>query len=290
MCRSALSIGILLLVVVAGCGTTDDAEALPFDIESASFDDVLGVWNADSTGDVALVYAPDAEVIEIESVTARGIEEIGTVSADGRNEGYCAKRITAPTVVFETQAGDRYAVAAIESHETEASDGALEIVVLEWTGDYVVSHWWLQVPAAEGTFRAEDDLDAVGSARLMTQAWNSLDNTAALDIYAPDVRVYWWGSSEPVGMEDLLSNLEGARSISNRYEDVATPMVLTDERSGRVFTVNVSNVTGPGHTNGSLVIAVSELHDGKVIAWTPFLVEDLPVGRTENAPQGTQGG
>jgi hypothetical protein len=79
-------------------------------------------------------------------------------------------------------------------------------------------------------------------------------------------------------LEDLLSNVEGARTIGNRYEDVATPTVLTDETTGRVFTVNVLNVTGPGHSNGSLVIAVSELGNGKVIAWTPFLVEDLPPG------------
>ena len=117
----------------------------------------------------------------------------------------------------------------------------------------------------------------------MMLAWNSGDNGTALDMYASDVRVYWWGASEPDGLEGLLLNLEGARSIGNRYEDVSTPTVLTDGTSGRVFTVNVVNVTGPGHPNGSLVIAVSELREGKVIAWTPFFVGDLPPGRSDDA-------
>jgi hypothetical protein len=112
----------------------------------------------------------------------------------------------------------------------------------------------------------------------MTAAWNGVDNSGALEIHAPDVRVYWWGSRESTGFEDLISNVEGARSISNRYDDIAPPIVLADESSHRVFTVNVSNVAGPGHVNGSLVVAVSELHDGKITAWTPYLVEDLPAG------------
>lgn len=241
------------------------------------------MWNADGTDDVADVYAPDAKVFEIESVTARGIEEIGTASAASRDAGYHGERVGVPTNAFETETGDRYAVATVESHEIEGSDSALEVVVLEWAGDEVVSHWWIPVPTAGGDFGVEDDPDAVEMARRMMAAWNSGDNDAALDVYASDVRVYWFGSSEPEGLEDLISNVEGARSIGNRYEDVATPTVLTDETSGRVFTVNVVNVTGPGHSNGSLVIAVSELTNGKVIAWMPFFVEDLPPGRSEGA-------
>lgn len=266
----------MLLLSTAGCGTTDDDE-------SSAFDGVLGLWNADGTDDVADVYAPDAKVFEIESVTARGIEEIGTASAASRDAGYHGERVGVPTNAFETETGDRYAVATVESHEIEGSDSALEVVVLEWAGDEVVSHWWIPVPTAGGDFGVEDDPDAVEMARRMMAAWNSGDNDAALDVYASDVRVYWFGSSEPEGLEDLISNVEGARSIGNRYEDVATPTVLTDETSGRVFTVNVVNVTGPGHSNGSLVIAVSELTNGKVIAWMPFFVEDLPPGRSEGA-------
>ena len=121
----------------------------------------------------------------------------------------------------------------------------------------------------------------------MMLAFNSEDNNAAIDVYSSDVRVYWFGSTEPDGFDDLLSNVEGGRTIGNRYEDVATPTVLTDETSGRVFTINVVNVTGPGHSNGSLVIAVSELADGKVIAWGPFYLEELPPGRSENTPPAT---
>jgi hypothetical protein len=274
---STLWSSVLFLALAAGCGTSDEVVPAALDAESIAFDGVLILWNSSGTNDVAEVYSPEAKIVETERVTARGMEEIRLAAATSRDAGHRAERLGTPTVVFKTETGDRYAVAAVASEATAGADRALEMVVLKWEAGSVVAHWWLPVPAAEGDFRVEDNPEAAESAGQMMAAWNSDNNAAALGIYASEVRVYWWGAAEPTGLEDLISNVEAARSISNHYEDIAPPIVLTDE-SNRVFTVNVSNVSGPGHVNGSLLVAVSELDDGKIVAWTPYFVEDLPPG------------
>ena len=74
----------------------------------------------------------------------------------------------------------------------------------------------------------------------------------------------------------LSSTLEGAHGIGNSYKSIATPTVIIETESGRKYAVSVMNVTGPGHPQGSIVIAFSEIGEEGIVSWGPFFVEDLP--------------
>ena len=262
--------------------TTTTTEALDRptgQTDSGRFDDVLNVWNIGGTTNPAGIYAPDARVIDNETVAARGIGEIEEAAATSRGAGNFSERIAAPTIVYETGAGDAYAIAPVASYQSKESLGTLEIVVLEWAGDTIATHWRLHVPsAAQGDYDVEDDTGVVALTARMTQAFTTGDAAIAQEVYGAGVRVYWFGEKTPEGLDEILASIVEAHSIGNRYEDITTPTLVIEATSLQKHAVSVLNVTGIAHPNGSLVIAVSEVEGDKIIAWAPFFLENLPPG------------
>jgi hypothetical protein len=199
------------------------------------------------------------------------------LAALSRDEDNFAQRIAPPAIVFESDGGGRYAIAAVESRKPAESLGTLEVVVLEWSGSTLVTHWRLPVPeAAQGTYRSEDDADAVALAERMVQAWDDGDTAAAQEVLATDMRVHWFGDPAYEGLEEVLASIEGAHSIGNSYESITTPTVVVETDSERTYAVSIVNVTGPGHPNGSLVITVSEIAEDQIVVWIVFFTENLP--------------
>jgi hypothetical protein len=241
-------------------------------MDAAVFDDVLTVWNGGGTGEVTGFYAPDARVIDIETVAARGLEEIEEAAMTSRETGHSVERIAGPEVVFEKETGAAYAIAPVQSHRPNRETlGSFGVVVLDWSGTSIVTHWRLLVPeAAQGDYLVEDDADAIALASRMIQAWTTGDTAAAREVYGAEARVHWWGEKAHEGLDEILEGIEGADTIGNVYEDITTPTVVVETISGRKYAISVVNVTGMAHPNGSLVISVAEVEGDKVISWTPF--------------------
>ena len=300
MTRLALS--ALLMLVFAACGdqvTSATTAASPSSVattassapvtttsvttpstqgmEPAAFDDVLAVWNANATRDVSTVYASEARVFDIEAVAASGIAAIGELASTYRGADNLTTLVTSPTTVFETDSGLRYEVAAVESRRPADSVGNLEVVVLKWVDDLVVSHWRLPIPdAAQGTYDSEVGADAVALVERMTGAWDDGDTSAAEEVYAADVRVHWFGESVSEGIEELQATIEEAHGIGNGYAGLTTPTAVVETDSGRTFVVGVISVTGVAHPNGSVVIDVAEVAEGRIVVWSVFFTENLP--------------